>query len=357
MAGSTFGSAFQITTWGESHGSAVGVVIDGCPAGLALCAEDIDVQLCRRRPGTGAFASQRREADRAQILSGVFEGKTTGTPIAIMIENTDARSADYEEMKDIYRPSHADFVYEEKYGHRDYRGGGRSSGRETAARVAAGAVARKLLSQRGIEVFAYVCAIGEIEIDRGRLDLHQAERNDLRIPDWAAYEAASEMLEAIKAEGDSVGGIVECVAKQLPVGLGEPVFDKLDAQLAKAILSIGGVKGIEIGSGFAAARMKGSEHNDALYTDEGGQVAKRTNHSGGITGGLSDGGTLVLRAAVKPTPSIQKPQKTVRRNGKNATLEMTGRHDVVIAPRVAVVVEAMVCLVLADFLLIDQGRR
>lgn len=357
MAGSTYGTIFKIMTWGESHGESVGVTIDGCPAGLCLCEADIQAFLNRRRPGQSRYATARSEGDQVQILSGVFEGRTTGTPIAMMVRNTDQRSKDYSDIMDVYRPGHADYCFEEKYGFRDYRGGGRSSARETIARVAAGAVACRLLKACGITVTAYVKSIGEFEVDPARFDLAERDKNSLNMPDAVVAAETAEFLERVMAERDSVGGVVECVVRGMPVGVGEPVFDKLDASLAKAVMSIGAVKGFEIGDGFAAARALGSANNDEFYVDEHGKIGKRSNHSGGILGGLSDGSDIVLRAAFKPTPSIARTQRTANSAGENVEIEIKGRHDPVVAPRAVVVVEAMTALTILDLLMIGSHAR
>jgi len=356
MGGSVLGRIFTISTFGESHGRALGVTIDGCPAGLPLCEADIQAELDRRKPGQSAYATKRAESDTAQILSGVFEGKTTGTPIAIVLYNEDQRSRDYGNLADTFRPSHADFGFDAKFGHRDYRGGGRSSGRETCARVAAGAVAKKLLTTLGITVDAYVTAIGPVAIDASRFDLAEAQRNPFNMPDAIAAAEAAQYLDMCMAKGDSAGGMVECVVKGAPPGLGEPVFDKLDALLAQAILSIGAVKGIEFGTGFATANMTGAENNDA-FTNTTDGIRPVTNHAGGVLGGISTGADIVFRAAVKPTPSIAQPQETVDKHGSPVTLEIHGRHDPLVASRAVVVVEAMTALVLADLLLLGAVSR
>ena len=357
MAGSTFGTLFSITTFGESHGEALGVVIDGCPAGLTLTPLDIQAFLDRRKPGQSAISTPRKEADAVQILSGVFEGKTTGTPIALLVPNTSQRSSDYSQIANCYRPGHADYTYDTKYGFRDYRGGGRSSARETIARVAAGAVACKLLAHYGITVTAYVKSIGEFEIDPKRFDLSERNNNSLNMPDKVAAEETAEFLERMIAAQDSVGGVVECLVDGMPVGVGEPVFDKLDASLARAIMSIGAVKGFEIGDGFAAAKALGSQNNDEFYVDADGKVAKKTNHAGGILGGMSDGSQIVLRAAFKPTPSIAQPQKTANNHGENVEIAIKGRHDPVVVPRAVVVVEAMTALTILDLLLMGKHAK
>ncbi len=343
MPGNCFGRLFRVTTWGESHGPALGVVIDGCPPQLPLCAEDIQKDLDRRRPGK-KLTSPRREPDRVEILSGVFEGRTTGTPISLAIFNKDIRSKDYTEIARLYRPGHADRTYEEKYGIRDWRGGGRSSARETAARVAAGAVARKLLEQWGVVVKGYTVALGGVRT--ANFDWDEIDRNDLFCPDGECALAMEERLRRVKDAGDSVGGIVEVCARGCPPGLGEPVFDKLDARLAGALMSIGAVKGVEIGSGFAAASMLGSENNDPVLPR-----GYAGNNAGGILGGISTGMDIIARVAVKPIPSISKPQQTVTSQGEPTTIEIKGRHDVSAIPRIVPVCEAMALLVLADFML------
>jgi len=357
MAGSTFGEAFRITTWGESHGKAIGVTVDGCPAGLALCEEDIQKYLDRRKPGQSKFTTARKEGDQVEILSGVFEGKTTGTPISMIVFNTDQRSRDYSAIMNIYRPGHADYGFDAKYGFRDYRGGGRSSARETTARVAAGAVACRLLEHFGITVAAYTKSIGPVEIAPERFCLKTREENRLYMPDAQAAAEAERYLEGLMAEQDSAGGVVECVIRGVPAGVGEPVFDKLDACLAKAVMSIGAVKGFEIGDGFAASRSRGSVNNDAFYVDEAGAMKKRTNHSGGILGGISDGSDILFRAAFKPTPSIARQQETASRDGENVQIAIKGRHDPIVVPRAVVVVETMAAVTVADLLLRNRSAR
>ena len=343
MAGNTFGRLFQVTTWGESHGTALGAVIDGCPPGIPLSEEAIQLDLDRRKPG-GPLSSPRKEPDTVQILSGIFEGTTTGTPISLVIFNRDARSRDYAETAKLFRPGHADRVYLQKYGIRDWRGGGRSSGRETAARVAAGAVARMFLSSLGISVTAYTVALGGVWSKT--FDPEEIERNPLRCPDAESAREMEKRLMQIRETGDSVGGIVEVRATGCPPGLGEPVFDKLDARLAGALMSIGAVKGVEIGSGFAAAGMLGSENNDPI-TPEG----YSSNHAGGILGGISNGMAIVARVAVKPIPSISREQETVTAAGEPTTIRVGGRHDPSAIPRIIPVCEAMTLLTLADFML------
>lgn len=354
MAGSTFGTIFRVSTWGESHGKGVGVVVDGCPAGLSITEEDIQVYLNRRKPGQSRFTTPRKEDDCVEILSGVFEGKTTGTPISMVVYNKTQRSGDYSEIAGYYRPGHADYTFDQKYGFRDYRGGGRSSGRETIARVAAGAIAAKLLKELGIEVDAYTRSIGEVEIQEENFRLKERFENPVCMPDADAALAAQKLLEEKMNEQDSVGGVVECVVRNLMPGIGEPVFDKLDARLGQAIFSIGAVKGVEIGAGFAAAKMSGSEDNDGFYA-ENGEVKKYTNHAGGILGGISDGSDIVVRAAFKPTPSIFRTQKTMNREHENIEINIKGRHDPIIVPRAVVVVEAMTAITVLDLLLVSMS--
>lgn len=356
MAGSILGNLFRITTWGESHGKGIGVVIDGCPAGLPLSEEDIQIYLNRRRPGQSKFSTQRKETDTAEILSGIFEGKTTGTPISILIRNNDQRSHDYGNIMNTYRPGHADYTFDCKYGFRDYRGGGRSSGRETIGRVAAGAVALKILHTLGISIQAYTKSIGPVSIPASDYCFPEISQNALYMPNNSYAVKASEYLNACIASGDSSGGIIECQVDGLPAGLGEPVFDKLDANLAKAILSIGSVKGFEIGAGFDVATMRGSENNDEFLMNNGA-IEKSTNHAGGILGGISDGSTLIFRAAVKPTPSISMEQSSVTKDRENTTLTIQGRHDPVIVPRAVVVVEAMAALTIVDLLFTNMSAQ
>ncbi|MBR2527996.1 MAG: chorismate synthase [Blautia sp.] len=353
MGGSSFGNCFVISTWGESHGKAIGAVVDGCPAGLSVQEEDIQKYLERRRPGQSQYVTARREDDRVEILSGVFEGKTTGTPISLMIRNTDQRSRDYGNLASSYRPGHADYGYDAKYGFRDYRGGGRSSARETVARVAGGAIAILLLKELGISFCTYAKAIGPVRAEA--FDPAKINSNPFYMPDEAAAAEAAVYLEQCMSRKDSTGGIVECRITGVPAGLGNPVFGKLDAVLAQALMSIGAVKAVEIGDGMAVAGRKGSENNDSFYAEAG--IKKKTNHAGGILGGISDGGEIILRASVKPTPSIAQPQETVNAKGENIRLEIKGRHDPVIVPRAVVVVEAMAALVLADAVLQNMGSR
>ena len=352
-------------TWGESHGEALGVVVDGCPAGIELSAADIQHELDRRRPGMSEIASERREADEVLILSGVFEGRTLGSPISMLVWNKDVDSTPYEAIKHIARPGQADYSYQMKYGLRDYRGGGRASGRETLARVAAGAIARKVLAYHNIEIVGHVVEIGGIrararakEVDVKEIK-RNAEMNAVRCADPEAAVQMLDLIKRVKSEGDSVGGIVEVIATGVPPGLGEPVFDKLDAELAKALMSIGAVKGVEIGAGFGAARMRGSEMNDEFYIDiEDGRIRTRTNNAGGILGGISTGEPVICRVAVKPTPSIAKPQRSVdMARMEEVELRIRGRHDPCICPRIVPVAEAMVALVLIDYMMIMRGGR
>lgn len=356
MAGSTYGTIFKITTWGESHGKALGVVIDGCPAGLPLCESDIQVYLDRRKPGQSRIATPRKEDDTVEILSGVFEGRTTGTPISLLVKNTSQRSADYSEIASYYRPGHADYTFDEKYGFRDYRGGGRSSGRETIGRVAAGAVAAKLLKEMGITVTAYTRSIGPIEADMSVFDKDVILSTPTAMPDKKASALAESYLQEIMSQSDSCGGIMECIIEGLPAGIGDPVFEKLDANLGKALLSIGAVKAVEIGDGIQVSKAKGSENNDAFRMDKN-RVVKSTNHAGGILGGISDGSPILLRAHVKPTPSIFRPQNTVNQNGEEISVQIKGRHDPVILPRAVVVMESMVAVTLLDALMINMSAK
>ncbi len=356
MAGSTFGTIFQITTWGESHGRALGVVIDGCPAGLSLNEADIQQYLDRRKPGASSISTPRREDDTVEILSGVFEGLTTGTPISLMVRNTSQRSADYSEIAGYYRPGHADYTFDAKYGFRDYRGGGRSSGRETIGRVAAGAVAAKILKQLGISVCAYTRSIGPVEIDMEHFDREAVLATPTAMPDYDADKAAVSFLEEAKRNLDSVGGCMECIVEGLPAGIGDPVFEKLDASLAKAIMSIGGVKAVEIGDGCTVSLRKGSQNNDAFRMADG-RITKATNHAGGILGGISDGSALRIRAHVKPTPSIFLTQQTVNKSGEDTDINIKGRHDPVIVPRAVVVMECMTALAVLDAMLLNMSAR
>ena len=352
MSANTFGQLFKVTTFGESHGAAIGCVIDGVPPKLSLSEADIQLDLDRRRPGQSKITTQRQEADRVEILSGVFEGETTGTPLAMLIRNEDQRSKDYSNIKDIFRPGHADFTYQMKYGIRDYRGGGRSSGRETACRVAAGAVAKKILAREHIQIIGYTLAVADIFAKT--FDYNVIEKNLVRAPDLKAAELMIKKIEEARLDCDSVGGIIEAVVKGCPPGLGDPVFDKLNARLAHALLSIGTVRGIEFGDGFAATKLRGSENNDA-FTKKGGVIHTTTNHAGGILGGISNGEDILLRVAVKPPSSIAKNQATVDISGEDTTVQVKGRHDPCICPRVVPVVEAMIAITLADCVLLQKS--
>ena len=356
---SQLGHAFRISTWGESHGGGVGVVIDGCPPLIPLCEADIQRDLDRRRPGQSEIVTPRDEADRCEILSGVFEGKTTGTPIAILVRNKDARPEAYSEMAAAFRPSHADYTYQAKYGIRNHQGGGRSSARETIGRVAAAAVAKQVLAQLapGLEIVAYVKTIHELvaEVDPESVRFEQVEANIVRCPDAAMAERMIEFIKQVRSEGDSVGGTIECAIRGVPPGLGEPVFDKLEAELAKAMLSLPATKGFEIGSGFAGTRQRGSEHNDA-FVMEAGKVRTTTNRSGGIQGGISNGEPIFFRVAFKPTATIFRPQQTVTVTGEATELQARGRHDPCVLPRAVPMVEAMAALVLCDHALRQRGQ-
>jgi chorismate synthase len=374
MGGNTFGTIFTVTTFGESHGPATGCVVDGCPAGLPLCPEDIGRELRRRRPGSGAAGTRRNEPDEPEILSGVFEGKTLGSPIAIVVRNTSQRSGDYDELRDLYRPGHADWTWEAKYGRRDHRGGGRSSGRETLGRVAAGAVARVFLAARGISLRAWTSSIAGIDIpgpETPGFDSGEIDENPFRLPRRDYTGRVAEKIETLKSEGDSAGGMVSCVVTGLPPGLGEPVFGKLDARIAEAMLSLGAARGIEFGAGFAAAGLKGSENNDRPLPSAAGEFSAAEgnlppgipalsfagNRAGGVLGGLSTGMPLEFRVAFKPVSSISKTQTTVDRQGAVRELAVHGRHDICIVPRAVPVVEAMAALVLADLLLLHRSAR
>ena len=356
MSGSTFNTFFKITTWGESHGKALGVVIDGCPAGLPLNEEDIQIYLNRRKPGQSKISTPRQEDDAVEILSGAFEGRTTGAPISLIVRNTSQRSHDYSEIASCYRPGHADYTFDQKYGFRDYRGGGRSSGRETIGRVAAGAIAAKLLKELGIEILTYAKAIGPITADMDAFDREAIASTPTCMPDYEASQKAEEYLAQCMKNMDSAGGIIECRINGVPAGIGEPVFEKLDANLAKAIMSIGAVKAFEIGDGCRVSTANGSSNNDP-FVSENGRIVKKANHAGGILGGISDGSEIVLRAYVKPTPSIFSEQETVNTEGENIRIQIKGRHDPVIVPRAVVVVEAMAALTLADAMIGNMSSR
>ncbi|MBQ2283511.1 MAG: chorismate synthase [Agathobacter sp.] len=357
MAGSSFGNIFKITTWGESHGKGIGVVVDGCPAGLPLCEEDIQAFLNRRKPGQSKFTTPRQEGDQVEILSGVFEGKTTGTPISMVVFNQDQKSRDYSEIASYYRPGHADYTFDAKYGFRDYRGGGRSSGRETIGRVAGGAIAVKLLNSMGIDFLTYSKSIGPVTCSQDKFNADFILQNPLYMPDEEAAERAQDYLEECLATKNSSGGVVECIVTGLPVGLGNPVFEKLNANLAKAIFSIGAVKGFEIGDGFDVATATGLSNNDPFCITADGSISKETNHSGGTLGGMSDGSPLILRAAFKPTPSIAALQKTVNKSNEEIDISIKGRHDPIIVPRAVVVIETMTAVTILDALLMNMGAR
>lgn len=356
--GNSFGRIFRISTFGESHGLGLGVIIEGCPAGLPIDEDFIREEMQRRKPGQSKITTQRKEEDEFQILSGVFEGKSTGTPIGLVIMNTDQKSKDYSHIADKFRPSHADFTYFEKYGIRDYRGGGRSSARETAARVAAGAIAKLFLRHYGITVQAFVSQVGDLKLGKSyqELDLAKTEDNIVRCPDPETADRMIELIDQVRKDRDTIGGIVSCVVKGTPVGLGEPVFDRLHADLGKAMLSINAVKGFEYGSGFEGVKMRGSQHNDAFY-QEGNRVRTRTNHSGGIQGGISNGEDIYFNVAFKPVATIMQDQESVNESGESVVVSGKGRHDPCVVPRAVPIVEAMAALVLADHLLISRTNK
>lgn len=359
MAGNSFGEIFRITTFGESHGAAIGVVIDGCPAGLEIDLDFLQQELDRRRPGQSAITTQRKESDQFKILSGVYEGLSIGSPIAIMIPNEDSKPEDYDHLKAAYRPSHADYTYQEKYGVRDHRGGGRSSARETAARVVSGAIAKLLLRKHNISIQAYVSAVGDLSLHKPyqELDLSKTESNIVRCPDPEVAERMIALIQDVRTKGDTLGGTISCVISHCPVGLGEPVFDKLHADLGKAMLSINAVKGFEYGSGFAGTRLRGSEHNDTFAHDAAGKVITTTNHSGGVQGGISNGMDIYFNVAFKPVATILQDQASVDNAGHDITLHGKGRHDPCVVPRAVPIVEAMAALVLADHLLRARVNR
>lgn len=350
MSGNTFGQIFKLTTFGESHGEAIGGIIEGCPPNLEIDVKAIQNELNRRKPGQSKIVTQRKEPDTVKFLSGIFEGKTTGTPIGFVIENTNQKSKDYSHIKDVYRPSHADYVYEKKYGIRDYRGGGRSSARETACRVVAGALAKQLL--KGITITAYVSAVGNIKLEKPytALNLAETEFNIVRCPDADVANTMIEHISTIKKAGDTVGGVISCVIQNVPIGLGEPVFNKLHAELGKAMLSINAVKGFEYGSGFQSATMQGSQHNDSFNTDG----TTKTNYSGGIQGGISNGMPIYFNVAFKPVATVIQAQETINKHGETVTMQGKGRHDPCVVPRAVPIVEAMAALVLADYYLINK---
>ena len=354
---STYGKLFKISTFGESHGTAVGVIIDGCPSGIDFDSEFIQLELDRRKPGQSRITTQRREADEFEVLSGIFEGKTTGTPISIMVKNADQRSKDYTHIAQQFRPSHADYTYTAKYGNRDYRGGGRSSARETIARVAAGALAKLVLKALGVKIQSYVSQVGKLKLETPyqQLNIALAEENAVRCPDPAIAQQMFDLIDETRKGGDSIGGVVNCVITGTPVGLGEPVFDKLHAELGKAMLSINAVKGFEYGSGFEGVEMYGSEHNDEMYLDENERVRTKTNHSGGIQGGISNGEDIYFRVAFKPVATIMIDQESVDAKGNSVTVSGKGRHDPCVVPRAVPIVEAMAALVLVDFYLRNKA--
>lgn len=353
----SYGTLFRITTFGESHGHSIGVIIDGCPAGLEIDEAFIQEDLDRRKPGQSKITTQRKEEDTFKILSGVFEGKSTGAPIAIVIENSDQRSKDYSHLENTFRPSHADYTYEAKYGHRDHRGGGRSSARETAARVAAGAVAKLFLKNSGVEINAFVSQVGELKATHyTQLDLSKTESTIVRCPDLVLAEKMIALIDQVRLNRDTIGGVVTCVIKNTPVGLGEPVFDKLHAELGKAMLSINAVKGFEYGSGFEGVKLHGSQHNDEFY-NEGGKVKTKTNHSGGIQGGISNGEDIYFNIAFKPVATIMQDQQSVDKEGNEVTVSGKGRHDPCVVPRAVPIVESMAALVMADFLLRSRASK
>ncbi|MGM0943807.1 MAG: chorismate synthase [Bacteroidota bacterium] len=356
--GNTFGKLFRITTFGESHGVALGVTIEGCPAGLTIDENFIKTEMQRRKPGQSKITTQRKEEDEIEILSGVFEGKSTGTPIGIIIRNADQKSKDYSHIADKFRPSHADYTYFEKYGIRDYRGGGRSSARETAARVAAGAIAKMLLAQKGIKITAYVSQVGELSLNKNYrdLDFSEIENNIVRCPDPQAADQMIQLIDSVRKDRDTIGGVVSCVIENTPVGLGEPVFDRLHAELGKAMLSINAVKGFEFGSGFEGVKMRGSQHNDAIVKD-GDQIKTKTNHSGGIQGGISNGEDIYFRVAFKPVATIMQDQESINEAGDSVTVSGKGRHDPCVVPRAVPIVEAMAALVIADYLLLAKSNK
>lgn len=358
MAANTFGEIFRVTTFGESHGVALGGIIDGCPAGLEIDLAFIQSELDRRKPGQSKIVTQRKEPDEVDFLSGIFEGKSTGVPIGFVIKNDNQKSKDYDHIKDSFRPSHADFTYTEKYGNRDHRGGGRSSARETVSRVVAGAIAKLMLKKLGVNITAYVSQVGPLKLDKNysQLDLNKTENNIIRCPDEQMAEQMIELIDSIRKEGDTIGGVVTCVVQGTPVGLGEPVFDKLHADLGKAMLSINAVKGFEYGSGFNGLVLRGSQHNDAFYT-ENGKVKTKTNHSGGIQGGISNGEDIYFNVAFKPVATIMRDQSSIDKEGNESTVRGKGRHDPCVLPRAVPIVEAMAALVLVDHFLRAKSNK
>ena len=360
MAGNSFGQLFRITTFGESHGGAVGVVVDGCPPGIEISEAEIQAALDRRRPGQSKITTPRKEADRIHILSGYFEGKTTGTPVLMLAHNEDVKSEDYNNLKDLFRPSHADYTYEAKYGSRDWRGSGRASARETLARVAAGAIAQKYLKQElGIECLSYVEQVGDIkaDIDFNTVKAEYIESNIIRCPDQKTAEKMIELVDSVRKDGDSIGGLIQGVIRNVPAGLGEPVFDKIPADLGKAMMSINAVKGFDIGLGFRSVGLRGSEHNDSFYTDKSGKIRTKTNNAGGTIGGISSGETIHFRVVFKPVSTIKKEQDTVKRGGEATKLEASGRHDPCVLPRAVPIVDAMSALVIMDHYLRHRAQN
>lgn len=354
ISGSTYGKIFKISTWGESHGKAIGVVIDGCPAGVYICEYDIQKELDKRKPNSSKYATKRAEDDKVIIMSGIFDGKTTGTPISLIVHNKDYISKDYNNIKDIYRPSHADFTYDKKYGFRDYRGGGRASARETIARVCAGAIAKKILTDLGINILAYTSSVGHIKLKK--IDLSHIYENPLKMPCKEAVKEATIFLDNLIKEKNSIGGTAHCEIAGLKAGIGEPVFEKLDAMLSMAIMSIGATKGIEFGLGFLASEKKASQYNDVFYS-ENEQILKKTNNSGGILGGMSDSSKITINIAFKPTPSISIPQNTINTKLENTNIEIKGRHDPFIVPRAIPIIESMVAITLLDYILINMTKK
>lgn len=358
MAANTFGEIFRVTTFGESHGVALGGIIDGCPAGLEIDLAFIQSELDRRKPGQSKIVTQRKEPDEVEFLSGIFEGKSTGVPIGFIVKNDNQKSKDYDHIKDSFRPSHADFTYTEKYGNRDHRGGGRSSARETVSRVVAGAIAKLMLKKLGLNITAYVSQVGPLKLDKNysQLDLNKTENNIVRCPDEQMAEQMIELIDSIRKEGDTIGGVVTCVVQGTPVGLGEPVFDKLHADLGKAMLSINAVKGFEYGSGFNGLLLRGSQHNDEFY-NENGKVKTKTNHSGGIQGGISNGEDIYFNVAFKPVATIMRDQSSIDKEGNESTVSGKGRHDPCVLPRAVPIVEAMAALVLVDHFLRAKSNK
>ena len=358
MPGNSFGNLFRISTFGESHGTALGVIIDGCPPNMPIDIDFMNAELARRRPGQSHITTQRKEADEVEVLSGVFDGKSTGAPMAFLIRNSNQKSQDYDHLKESYRPSHADFTYQEKYGHRDYRGGGRSSARETVARVIGGAVAKQFLKQIGVDVKAYVSQVGSLTVNKPytALDLSKIEENIIRCPDASMAEQMISLIEQVRKQGDTIGGVITAVITGVPVGLGEPAFDKLHAELGKAMLSINAAKGFDYGSGFAGVTLQGSEHNDVFFND-GGKINTRSNHSGGVQGGISNGQDIYFRTAFKPVATIMQKQQSVNEKGEEIDLAARGRHDPCVLPRAVPIVEAMAALVIMDNYLLYKAYK